>query len=138
MAHPTRKLQTPEELLDLWNEFKEWKKNQTRPVPTLNPKSGEIVYMLHLPPITLDAFMVWTVNKKGWGVGSMDNYIENPNGVYDDFRGVVSHMRREAKTDRLDGAAVGQFKEGLISRFDGYSDRQEIEHKQEPRVFNVD
>lgn len=128
--HPTRKLKTPEELLDLWNEYKEWRKNQARSVPTLNQRTGEVIYMLHFPPLTLDSFLVWTVNVKKWGIGSMDNYIDNQDGLYDAFRGVVTHIKKEAKSDRFDGAAVGQFKEGLINRFDGYSERQHIENKQ--------
>jgi hypothetical protein len=67
----------------------------------------------------------------------MDNYIENPNDLYDEFRGVVAHIRREAKQDRFDGAAVGQFKEGLISRLDGYTDKQEHTVNTEPRIFNL-
>mgnify|MGYP001768387345 CR=1 FL=1 len=94
--------------------------------------------MVHYPPLTLDSFIVWTVNEKGWGIGTMDNYIENPNNVYDDFRGVVLHMRKEAKADRFDGASVGQFKEGLISRLDGYTDKQEVAINAEPRIFNLD
>jgi hypothetical protein len=128
--HPTRKLKTSEELLDLWNEYKEWRKNQGRSVPTLNQRTGEVIYMLHFPPLTLESFMAWTVNEKAWGIGSIDNYIDNQDGLYEDFRGVVTHMKREAKSDRFDGAAVGQFKEGLINRFDGYSERQHIENKQ--------
>lgn len=93
--------------------------------------------MLHFPPLTLDSFIVWTVNEKGWGIGSIDNYIENPNELYNDFRGIVTHMRKEAKADRFDGAAVGQFKEGLISRLDGYADKQEHTVNTEPRIFNL-
>jgi hypothetical protein len=135
--HPTRKLKDPQELLDLWNDYKQWRKNQGRSVPTLNQRTGEVIYMLHFPPLTIDSFITWTVNEKGWGVGSMDNYIENKEGYYSAFGGIVTHMKREAKSDRFDGAAVGQFKEGLISRLDGYSDRQQIEHR-EVEKFDFD
>jgi len=122
----------------MWGEYKEWRKNQGRSVPTLNQKTGEVVYMVHYPPLTVESFIVWSVNEKGWGVGSMDNYIENKDNLYKDFGGIVTHMRREAKQDRFDGAAVGQFKEGLISRLDGYKDSSEVEVKTEPRIFNID
>lgn len=122
----------------MWEEHKQWRKSQGRSVPTLNQKTGEVIYMVHYPPLTIDAFIIWTVNQKGWGVGTMDNYIENKDSLYDDFGGIVSHMRKEARQDRFDGAAVGQFKEGLISRFDGYTDRQEHNIQQEPRIFNID
>jgi len=136
-AHPTRKLKTAEELMELWNEYKQWRKNQGRSVPALNPRSGEVVYIIHYLPLTIDSFIVWTVNEKGWGVGTMDNYIENKDDLYEDFGGVVTHIRKEAKQDRFDGASVGQFKEGLISRLDGYADKQEHEIKGEPRIFNL-
>lgn len=136
--HPTRKLKEPQELLAMWEEYKEWRKKQGRSVPTLNQKTGEVVYMVHYLPLTVESFIVWSVNEKGWGVGSMDNYIENKDNLYKDFGGIVTHMRREAKQDRFDGAAVGQFKEGLISRLDGYKDSSEVEVKTEPRIFNID
>jgi hypothetical protein len=67
----------------------------------------------------------------------MDNYIENKDDLYEDFGGIVTHIRKESKQDRFDGASVGQFKEGLISRLDGYADKQEHEIKGEPRIFNL-
>jgi hypothetical protein len=67
----------------------------------------------------------------------MDNYIENKDDLYEDFGGIVTHIRKESKQDRFDGASVGQFKEGLISRLDGYADKQEHEIKAEPRIFNL-
>lgn len=94
--------------------------------------------MLHFPPLTIDSFIIWTVNQENWGIGSIDNYIENAGELYNDFRGIVTHMRKEAKADRFDGAAVGQFKEGLISRLDGYADKQDHTVNAEPRIFKVD
>jgi len=136
--HPTRKLKEPKELIALWEEFKEWNQKQVRPVPAINPKTGEQFYFAHIPPLTITAFQVWTVNEKCWGIGSIDNYLDNEFNNYDDFKDVVAHMKREAKNDRFNGAACGQFKEGLISRFDGYKDSSEVEVKTEPRIFNID
>jgi hypothetical protein len=135
--HPTRKLKEPEELLSLWNEFKAWKKQQAKFVPAVNQRSGEVINVLYELPLTIDSFFVWTVNNKGWGVGTMRHYFDNKEDLYEDFGAVVTHIRDEARVDRFDGAAVGQFKEGLINRFDGYSDKQENTIKAEPRIFNV-
>jgi hypothetical protein len=137
IMHPTRKLKNEAELLELWNEFKAWKKQQAKFVPALNQKTGEVINVLYELPLTIDSFMVWSVNNKGWGIGSLDNYIENSGDLYNEFKGVVTHIRAEARVDRFDGAAVGQFKEGLINRFDGYSDKQENTIKGEPRIFNL-
>lgn len=136
--HPTRKMEEKTELMNLWNEHKAWRKNQGRSVPTLNQKTGEVVYMLHFPPLTVPAFYIWTVNEKGWGIGTMKHYFDNKDGLYDDFGDVVTHIKEECKSDRFDGAAVGQFKEGLISRYDGYTDKQEHTIQQEPRIFKLD
>lgn len=107
-------------------------------MPAVNPKTGEQFYLAHIPPLSIPSFQVWTVNEKGWGIGTMSKYIDNEFNNYDNFRDVVTHIKIEAKNDRFNGAAVGQFKEGLISRFDGYKDSSEVEVKTEPRIFNID
>ena len=135
--HPTRKLINEKELLELWKEFKEWKKQQAKFIPVLNQRTGEVINMLYELPLTLDSFYVWSVNNKNWGIGTLKHYFDNKDNCYDDFGAVVTHIRDEARVDRFDGAAVGQFKEGLINRFDGYSDKQETTHKGEPRIFNL-
>jgi len=135
--HPTRKLKNEAELLELWNEFKAWKKQQAKFVPALNQKTGEVINVLHELPLTIDSFLVWSVNYKGWGIGSLDNYIDNSGDLYNDFKVICSRIKNEIREHQIIGGMNGFFNASITQRLNGLADKKELDVKGEPRIFNL-
>jgi hypothetical protein len=100
--HPTRIFKTPEELLKVWNEYKEdveeqeckWQKVQ------YVGKDGERVSDPVKIPYTLEGLKRYCWDKE---IGCIEQYFTNQDDCYHDFIGICSRIKNEIREHQIVG-----------------------------------
>lgn len=134
--HPTRIFKTPEELLKVWNEYKEdieeqeckWQKIQ------YVGKDGERVSDPVKIPYTLEGLKRYCWDKE---IGTIQHYFDNTDGMYDDFCVICSRIKNEIREHQIIGGMNGFFNASITQRLNGLADKKELDVKGEPRIFNL-
>jgi hypothetical protein len=134
--HPTRIFKTPEELLKVWNEYKEdveeqeckWQKVQ------YVGKDGERVSDPVKIPYTLEGLKRYCWDKE---IGDISNYFDNSGDLYHDFIGICSRIKNEIREHQIVGGMNGFFNASITQRLNGLADKKELDVKGEPRIFNL-
>jgi len=124
MARPKgTKYMSVDELLEIWNEYvASVGYDQIEQVTS----RGEIVTLNVKKPLLRSGFEAYVYRKKGFGIS---HYIDNQDGAYEDYLGVITCMRKEWETDQVSGTMTGRYKApNLTARLNGISDKQEIKH----------
>ncbi len=135
--HPTRIFKTPEELLKVWNEYKEdieeqeskWQKVQ------YVGKDGERVSDPVKIPYTLEGLKRYCWDKE---IGTIQHYFDNTDSMYDDFCVICSRIKNEIREHQIVGGMNGFFNASITQRLNGLADKKELDVKGEPRIFNLD
>lgn len=97
-------------------------------------KDGERVTDAPPMPLTYEGFKVYMYEN----LGTIHQYFDNLNGVYDDFVEVCSHIKDEIRSNQIQGGLLGYYNPSITQRLNGLADKQEHEIKGEPRIFNLD
>lgn len=134
--HPTRIFKTPEELLKVWNEYKEdieeqeskWQKVQ------YVGKDGERVSDPVKIPYTLEGLKRYCWDKE---IGTIQHYFDNTDSMYDDFCVICSRIKNEIREHQIIGGMNGFFNASITQRLNGLADKKELDVKGEPRIFNL-
>jgi hypothetical protein len=134
--HPTRIFKTPEELLKVWNEYKEdveeqeckWQKVQ------YVGKDGERVSDPVKIPYTLEGLKRYCWDKE---IGCIEQYFTNQDDCYHDFIGICSRIKNEIREHQIIGGMNGFFNASITQRLNGLADKKELDVKGEPRIFNL-
>jgi hypothetical protein len=134
--HPTRIFKKPEELLKVWNEYKEDIEEQEAKWLKVQyvGKDGERVTDPVKIPYTLEGLKRYCWDKE---IGTIQHYFENTDGMYDDFCGICSRIKNEIREHQIIGGMNGFFNPSITQRLNGLVDKQENTIKGEPRIFNV-
>jgi hypothetical protein len=116
-------LKTPEELLNLWDEYK--KSVGFEEIEQATPK-GDIVTLKIRKPFLKSGFEVFAFRKLGFGIGQ---YLDNQDGAYTEYLDVITCIRREWETDQVSGTLTGKYKApNLTARLNGLVEKQEVKH----------
>jgi hypothetical protein len=114
---------TPENLLKLWQEYKT--------SVDINPDVQEVatnkgVQLVNVKkPYLRSGFESYVYANYNFHI---HQYIENTKGAYDAYLGVVTHIRNEWTTDHLEGAFTGRYKaHNLIGRLHNLVDTTKTE-----------
>lgn len=116
-------IETPDRLLELWNEYKAQVGYDIIQVAT-----GKGVHDTRVKkPILRQGFEAYCYNKLGHHVYQ---YIDNVDNRYEDYLGVVTHMRKEWEQDQISGSLTGRYKSpNLVARLNGLTDKKEVTNK---------
>ena len=134
--HPTRIFKTPEELLKVWNEYKEdveeqeckWQKVQ------YVGKDGERVSDPVKIPYTLEGLKRYCWDKE---IGCIEQYFTNQDDCYHYFIGICSRIKNEIREHQIVGGMNGFFNASITQRLNGLADKKELDVKGEPRIFKL-
>jgi hypothetical protein len=134
--HPTRLFKSPDDLLKVWNDFKENVKQQAKEWLKVSyvGKDGERVEDPQKVPLTFEGFKRYCRTN----YGEIGQYFDNKDNYYNDFVGICSHIKEEIRENQIIGGLLGFFNPSITQRLNGLKESQEVEIKQEPRVFNID
>ena len=114
-------IETPEELLALWDEYKS--------LIDSNPDkqqvaTGKGVFDIKVKkPYQRKGFEAFVYRKLGFNV---HQYIDNYKAAYDSYLGVVTCMRNEWEEDQIEGTLTGRYKApNLVARLNGLVEKSE-------------
>ena len=131
-------VKTPEALLALWNEYKQYVDDNPHKDETVS--AGKLIVVTSVAPYLRSGFEAYVYRVKGHHV---HQYIDNYKNVYDRYVGIVTHMRSEWRTDQMSGALTGRYKastliarmHGLVDKKDVTTDGKSIENKSIPIIL---
>jgi hypothetical protein len=113
---------------DLKEKAKEWERIQyvgaVGSKKTDNPKL----------PLTFEGFKRFCFDT---GVGTIEQYFVNQDGLYDKYISICSRIKNEIREDQITGGILGMYNSSITQRLNGLVDKKQIETKAEPRVFNL-
>ena len=110
-------IETPEKLLELFEEYKAQLK--PREIQKATPRG--VVSEFHIPPLTMSGFEVYCFKNHS----SVHHYFDNPEGSYDAYRTICSHIKREIRQDQIEGGMVGQYNSSITQRLNGLTEKTE-------------
>lgn len=125
-------IETPEKLLDLWEEYKSYVKSNPRMIYQLD-RMGSLVPIPHEIPLTQQRFEVFVKQKYGWTIGQ---YFDNKDKLYNDYVAICSHIRMERQADQIEGGMVGQYNASITQRLNGLTDKSEVTQIVEQPFFD--
>jgi len=155
MAGAPKKIESPEKLWEYFESYREEVKsnpiigveqkrgNTALPRDISNIEEGVLNKMLNpiieLPiqrPLTMEGFENWL--EDCYGIGQVQQYLENRGGAYEDFISIVSRVRREIRIDQIEGGMAGVYAQNLSARITGLSDKVESKVVQNVQLLNID
>jgi hypothetical protein len=116
-------IETPEKLLEYFEEYKKETKNNPIQVQDYVGKDAEMVYRTKERPLTIDGFEVWLF-KKGI-ISDLSNYFANSDNRYSDYSTICSHIKKEVRRDQIEGGMAGIYNPSITQRLNNLVERQE-------------
>lgn len=116
-------IETPEALLELFNEYKNEVKSNPRTRKVTGNKNFIISEEKLERPLTMDGFEVFCW-KKGMTV---NHYFDNQNGSYDEYCTICYIIKKEIRQDQIEGGMVGQYQASITQRLNGLKEQTENE-----------
>lgn len=117
-------IETPERLLEMFNEYKQFTKDNPRYKHQLCQRTAEMVKEPLEVPLTIEGFRVYCYNIFKVTV---HHYFTNPEGSYDDYRNVCMHIKEEIRQDQINGGMVGQYNPSITQRLNGLVEKTQVE-----------
>jgi hypothetical protein len=117
-------IETPEKLLKMFEEFKEYTKSNPRYRHQLCQRTGEMVREPLEVPLTMEGFEVYCY--KNYKV-TVSNYFENRNDSYKDYYTICTYVKKEIRQDQINGGMVGQYNPSITQRLNGLVEKSQVE-----------
>lgn len=117
-------IETPEKLMQIFNEYREHTKANPRYRYQLCQRSGEMVKEPLEVPLTMEGFEIYAYEVYH---ASIDHYIRNTDNSYSEYLGVCSHIRKMIRDDQIKGGMVGQYNPSITQRLNGLTEKQQID-----------
>ena len=103
----------PTQLLDLWQKYLAW--NDANPMEMTNERGKYEIER----PLSLLRFCLFA------GIEKWQDFRDDYK-VIDGFGEIISHIEGYVRNQQIEGAMIGKYKENLVARLNGISDKQEI------------
>jgi len=119
-------IKTPEALNKLWNDYKANVKDNPILVQDFVGKEATEVWREKQRPFSMAGFEVYCFEI----VGTVEHYFNNSNDAYKEYCAICSYIRKEIRTNQIDGGMAGVFNASITQRLNGLTDKQEIKTDQ--------
>lgn len=113
-------IKTPEDLWGYWEKYKDWAAKNPIKVQDFVGKDGQEVWRIKQRPLTIERFELWVAENIGV---TIRHYLDNPEGSYDKYRGIISRIRSERYADNIEGGMAGIYHPNLTARLNGVSEK---------------
>jgi len=127
MARPfgTKNIETPEKMLELFEEYREKEKLNPIKVMDFVGKDGEMVYRDKETPLTMEGFECYCFEKGI--ISDLSHYFCNLDGRYKDYVVICSHIRKTIRQDQIRGGMAGIYNPSITQRLNGLVEKQSTE-----------
>lgn len=139
MARPkgTKYIETPEKMLELFEEYREWCRDNPIEKKVTGNKNFVISHEKLRRPLTLEGFENYVAGIDGMPAG-LDQYFSNQEGNYSDYLGVCQLIRRIIRQDQIEGGMVGIYNPSITQRLNGLVEKTENKLTVEQPLFADD
>ncbi len=124
-------IETPEKLWELFENYRKEVKDNPRIKVEYVGRNGDKVNTPIERPLTIEGFFTFGYDNKV----TIHHYFDNPEGAYDDYRGIIMRIRKAVRAEQFDGALVNAYNSNLTARLNGLTDKQQIEVTETPPLF---
>jgi len=123
--HPTRIFRHPDELLKVWNEYKEDLKTKSKDWPKIAyvGKDGRRVEDYPVLPLTKEGLFTYCWHNN---IGDIADYFSNARGFYDDFTNICTYIKNEIRQQQITGGMLGFYNPSITQRLNNLVEKQEV------------
>jgi hypothetical protein len=120
----TKKIETPERLMELFEQYKAYIKANPFLVQDYVGKDGVEVFRTKEKPLTIDGFETWLYENSF--IGDLSHYFANTNGSYADYLTICHAIRKACRNDQINGGMAGIYNPSITQRLNGLTEKSEI------------
>ena len=124
-------IETPEKMWELFEAYRKEVKANPRIKVEYVGRNGDKVETPIERSLSLDGFYCFGYEK---GV-TIHHYFDNPDGAYDDYRGITTRIRKAVRSEQIDGAMVGAYNSNLTARLNGLTEKTQTDISVEQSIF---
>lgn len=114
-------IETPEALLALFEAYVKDAKSRPFIVKDWVGGVGKEVYREKERPITLEGFRVYAFK----AIGCVKQYFDNPDGAYNEYLTICSHIKDMIRSEQIDGGMAGIYNPSITQRLNGLKENVE-------------
>lgn len=132
-------ISTPEKMWELFCDYRE--KIWANPIVIVEQKKGNTILPKGLTPAQFKAYsnpLVEMPLRRPLTIEGFENYVEdlevisdmgryfaNKDGTYDEYRTICSRIKREIRSDQIEGGMAGIYNPSITQRLNGLVDKSE-------------
>lgn len=128
-----RKIESTEQMYDMFEAYKVERKSNPRVKYHLNQRTGDMVGEPLEVPLTMEGFELYCWNKFDL---TISNYFDKKE-EYKDFYTVCSRIRKEIREDQILGGMVGQYNPSITQRLNSLKEQIEQTNIEQPLFPDV-
>ncbi len=121
----TKKIETPERLMELFEQYKAYIKANPFLVQDYVGKDGVEVFRTKEKPLTIDGFETWLYENSF--IGDLSHYFANTNGSYADYLTICHAIRKACRNDQINGGMAGIYNPSITQRLNGLTEKVQNE-----------
>jgi len=121
--HPTRIFKSPDELEHAWTLYKESLKVEALEWIKIS-YVGKEAQRMEDPfklPYTFEGFSVFCYKN----FGNVKQYFNNPDGIYNEFITICSHIKEEIRSNQITGGLLGVYNPSITQRLNSLVEKSE-------------
>ena len=134
MGRPN-KIQSPEHLYELFEAYKKKTKENPFIVKDFVGKDAEMVYREKEKPLTIEGFENYCANEGV--IQDLGMYFSNSKGRYKRFSTICSRIRREVRSDQIEGGMAGMYNPSITQRLNNLVEKTQTTIIEQP-LFDLD
>jgi DNA-packaging protein gp3 len=127
-------IETPEKLLYLFNEYKDWVLNNPIKKHVFVGKDGTSDFEMRQRPLTMEGFEVHLFNM-GF-ISDLSHYFCNLDNRYSDYVAICTHIRKEIRNEQIAGGMAGIYNPSITQRLNNLVERTENTNIEQPLFPN--
>lgn len=119
----SKTLESPDELWQLFLDYKSATKKKPRHRYVMNQRTGRFGKEKLEVPLTKEGFYNFVANQGV--ISTLKDYFSNRDERYEEFVPICSRIRDEITQDQIEGGMVGQYNASITQRLNGLADKTE-------------
>lgn len=123
MARPkgTKYIETPERMWQLFCDYKAWIKKNPIKVTDWVGGMAKRVERNKERPLTMEGFEVYCYNNNI--INDLGDYFSNKNNKYEEYSTICSRIRKEIRTEQIEGGMTGIYNPSITQRLNGLTEK---------------
>ena len=131
-------IESPAKMWELFEQYRKEVKENPRLKHTFVGKDGASEFERLERPLTFSGFDTFVMNLEGIESKGVEQYFTNQHGIYGEYVGICSRIKKIIRDDQIQGGMVGQYNASITQRLNGLTDKQEVTQKVEQPLFPED